>query len=46
MLLLLVFLILLFLVGKSLVGMTLTAVGGVIGVILVIGVLFIKRRKR
>lgn len=45
MLLLLVFLILLFLVGKSLVGMTLAAVGGAIGLILVIGALIIKRRR-
>lgn len=46
MLLLLVFLILLFLVGKSLVGMTLSAIGGVIGLVLVVGILFIKRRNR
>lgn len=44
MLLLLVFLILLFLVGKSLVGMTLAAAGGAIGLILVISILFIKKR--
>ena len=46
MLLLLVFLILLFLVGKSLVGMTLAAVGGVIGLVLVTCLLIVKRRKR
>ena len=46
MLLLLVLLILLFLVGKSLVGMTLTAIGGVIGLVLVFVVLSIKRRNR
>ena len=46
MLLLLVFFILLFLVGKSLVGMTLSAIGGVIGLVLVVGILFIKRRNR
>lgn len=46
MLFLLVFLILLFLVGKSLVGMTLASIGGAIGLILVIGALIIKRRRR
>lgn len=46
MLLLLVLLILLFLVGKSLVGMTLTAIGGAIGLVLVFVVLSIKRRNR
>ena len=46
MLLLLVLLILLFLVGKSLVGMTLSAAGGVIGLLLVVGILFFKRRNR
>ena len=46
MLLLLVFLILLFLVGKSIFNMTLTAIGGAIGLLLVVGVLFYKRRKR
>ena len=46
MLLLLVLLILLFLVGKSLVGMTLTVIGGAIGLVLVFVVLSIKRRNR
>ena len=45
MLIFLVLLILLFLVGKSFLNMTLTAIGGLIGFVLVLGVLFLKRRK-
>lgn len=45
MLIFLVLLILLFLVGKSFLNMTLTAIGGLIGLVLVLGVLFLKRRK-
>ena len=45
MLIFLVLLILLFLVGKSFLHMTFAAVGGVIGLILVVGILLLKRRK-
>ena len=45
MLIFLVLLILLFLVGKSFFNMTLTAIGGLIGIVLVLCVLFLKRRK-
>ena len=45
MLIFLVFLILLFIVGKSFLNMTLTAICGLIGLVLVLGVLFLKRRK-
>ena len=45
MLIFLVLLILLFLVGKSFLNMTLTSIGGLIGLVLVLGVLFLKRRK-
>ena len=45
MLIFLVLLILLFLVGKSFLNMTLTVIGGLIGLVLVLGVLFLKRRK-
>ena len=45
MLLLLILLVLLFFVGKSLVGMTLAAIGGVIGLVLVCAVFMIKRRR-
>lgn len=44
MLLFLVALILLFLVGKSLLSMTLSAVGFAVGIVLVLCALFIKRR--
>lgn len=46
MLIFLVLLILLFLVGKSLVGMTLTAIGGAIGLLLVFIAAIIKRRRK
>ncbi len=46
MIVLLLFLILLFLVGKSLFNMSLTVIGGLIGVILVVFVYVIKKRRR
>ena len=46
MLVFLVLLILLFLVGKSFLNMTLAAAGGLIGLVLVVGILFLRRRNR
>ena len=46
MIVLLLFLILLFLVGKTLLNMSLTVIGGFIGVILVVFVYVIKKRRR
>lgn len=46
MIVLLLFLILLFLVGKSFLNMSLTAIGGILGLVVVLFVFLIKKRRR